>query len=155
MNDTGNLVDYLYEWHQPELVLTPSFLDVLDAVKTQEGNQINTTGLLIPKDLHEYLIKTPNSFPSGGMAMMLIRFGSTWSGHIMAGGDGASYDGSGDEDIEFRCTPGDIYSVSAQKGEVDRSVWSTLRLAVITNDKILDVGETDAKYGSVFLSGTC
>jgi hypothetical protein len=29
----------------------------------------------------------------------------------------------------------------------------TLRLAVITNDKILDVGETDAEYGSVSLSG--
>jgi hypothetical protein len=84
--------------------------------------------------------------------MLLVRYGDSWAGHIMAGGDGASTDGTGDEDIEFRCAPGDPYSVTVQKQE---QRGPTLRLAIITNDKILDVGKTEAQYGCVSLSGTC
>lgn len=39
---------------------------------------------------------------------MLVRYGDSWSGHIMVGGTRASYDDFGDEDIEFRCVPGDV-----------------------------------------------
>ena len=56
----------------------------------------------------------------------------------MAGGDGASYDGFGDEDLDFRCAPGDLYSVSVHKLEREYSRSAMLRLAVITKDKILD-----------------
>ena len=70
----------------------------------------------------------------------------------MSGGDSASRDGRGDEDVEFPCAPGEAYTVSVQKDADDRTL---LRLAVITKDKILDVGETNANYGIVSLSGTC
>ena len=116
-NETQNMIDYLYKFN-PEMV-TPAFLDKYDAARAQEGEIIKTTGLLTPKELHKYLIRTPSLFPLEGSALMLVRYEASWSGNVMSGGDSVSRDGIGDADIEYRCAPGVVYSVSIQKQKDD------------------------------------
>lgn len=151
-DDEQNLIEFLYLWN-PDMI-TPAFLGKMDTIKEETQGKVNVTGNLMPEELHEYLIKTPDYFPPDEAAMLLVRYGDSWSGQVVVGGDGFSIDGRGDDDIGFWCAPGEIYSVSVHKLERDIP-GPTLRLAVITNDKILDIGETDARYGSVSLSGTC